>query len=75
MGQAMFAPYYTRFLVRTDDIRQVKQNKIALLLNIINPDNLQPILREFIVRISSHDLAPTLMGNVWFNMLGLRGRH
>jgi hypothetical protein len=52
MGQALFAPYYARFLLRTDDIRQVKQDKIALLLNIVNPDNLQPILREFIVRIS-----------------------
>ncbi|KIM84396.1 hypothetical protein PILCRDRAFT_818757 [Piloderma croceum F 1598] len=45
---ALFAPYYTRFLVRTDDIRQVKQDKISLLLNLITSDNLQAILREFI---------------------------
>lgn len=48
--QRLFAPYHTRFLVRIDDLRQVKLDKISILLNIMTPDNLQPILREFIVR-------------------------
>ncbi|KAG5646111.1 hypothetical protein DXG03_004350 [Asterophora parasitica] len=44
----LFAPFYPRFLLRTDDLRQVKQDKIKLLLNIINVDNYSAILREFI---------------------------
>ncbi|KAF8240686.1 hypothetical protein L208DRAFT_1231334 [Tricholoma matsutake] len=43
-----FAPFYTRFLVRTDDLRQVKQDKIKLLLNIITIDTYPAILRELI---------------------------
>ncbi|KAG6828949.1 hypothetical protein H0H87_000222 [Tephrocybe sp. NHM501043] len=45
----LFAPFYSRFLVRTDDLLQVKQDKIKLLLNIINVDNYPTILRELIV--------------------------
>jgi len=44
----LFTPYYPRFLLRTDDLRQVKQDKIRLLLRIVNPDTYQVILREFI---------------------------
>lgn len=48
-AQNLFAPFYPRFLLRTDDLRPVKQDKIRLLLRIVNPDSYQPILREFIV--------------------------
>jgi len=48
--QNLFAPFYTRFLVRTDDMRQVKQDKIKLLLNVITIDTYPAILRELIVR-------------------------
>ncbi|KAF8802473.1 hypothetical protein BYT27DRAFT_7112247 [Phlegmacium glaucopus] len=44
----LFSPYYTRFLVRSDDILQVKKDKIKLLLNVLTVDNYQGILREFI---------------------------
>ncbi|KAF8954115.1 adaptin N terminal region-domain-containing protein [Flammula alnicola] len=44
----LFAPYYTRFLVRTDDLTQVKKDKIRLLLRVLTPDNWAAILREFI---------------------------
>ncbi|GLB40583.1 putative non-SMC mitotic condensation complex subunit 1 [Lyophyllum shimeji] len=44
----LFAPFYLRFLVRTDDLRQVKRDKIRLLLNIITVENYSAILRELI---------------------------
>ncbi|KAG6812288.1 hypothetical protein H0H92_003597 [Tricholoma furcatifolium] len=44
----LFAPFYPRFLVRTDDVLQVKQEKIKLLLTIVNVDNFPTILRELI---------------------------
>ena len=49
VGQHLFSPYYTRFLVRSDDLPQVKKDKIKLLLNVLTIDNYQGILREFIV--------------------------
>ncbi|TFK40175.1 adaptin N terminal region-domain-containing protein [Crucibulum laeve] len=45
---SLFAPFYPRFLVRTDDMRQVKKDKIRLLLNVLNIDNYSAILRELI---------------------------
>ncbi|KAH9943703.1 adaptin N terminal region-domain-containing protein [Amylocystis lapponica] len=39
---------YVRFLVRADDVRQVKMDKIQLLRAIITVDNYQALLREFI---------------------------
>ncbi|KAL0954776.1 hypothetical protein HGRIS_003726 [Hohenbuehelia grisea] len=45
---SIFAPYYTRFFLRSDDLCQVKLDKIKILLCILNVDNYQPILREFI---------------------------
>lgn len=45
----LFAPYYARFLVRTDDLTQVKKDKIRLLLHVLTVDNWNAILREFIV--------------------------
>ena len=50
-GQHLFSPYYTRFLVRSDDLPQVKKDKIKLLLNVLTVDNYQGISREFIVRL------------------------
>ncbi|KAL1728455.1 adaptin N terminal region-domain-containing protein [Schizophyllum commune] len=44
----LFSPHHVRFLIRSTDARPVKLDKIRLLLNIINPDNYQAILREFI---------------------------
>ncbi|KAG6901132.1 hypothetical protein C0995_016713 [Termitomyces sp. Mi166 len=45
----LFAPFFARFLVRTDDLRQVKQEKIKLLLTILTADNYSVILRELVV--------------------------
>ncbi|KAI0788032.1 adaptin N terminal region-domain-containing protein [Fomes fomentarius] len=42
------AKSYTRFLVRADDARQVKKDKVRLLRSIVNLDNYSSLLREFI---------------------------
>jgi AP-3 complex subunit beta len=47
--QELFSPYYYHFLLRADDPREVKRDKIRLLLKILNSDNYGAILREFIV--------------------------
>ncbi|KIK10203.1 hypothetical protein K443DRAFT_126976 [Laccaria amethystina LaAM-08-1] len=44
----LFAPFYSRFLVRSDDFPQLKKDKIKLLLNVLSVDNYQTVLREFI---------------------------
>ncbi|TRM64961.1 adaptin N terminal region-domain-containing protein [Schizophyllum amplum] len=44
----LFAPHHIRFIVRSTDARPVKLDKIRLLLNIVDTDNNQAILREFI---------------------------
>ncbi|KAF5359621.1 hypothetical protein D9756_003261 [Leucocoprinus leucothites] len=44
----LFSPYHTRLFLRTDDSREVKRDKIRLLLRILNSDNYGAILREFI---------------------------
>ncbi|KAF9446612.1 hypothetical protein P691DRAFT_761494 [Macrolepiota fuliginosa MF-IS2] len=44
----LFSPYYSRFLSRTDDTREVKRDKIRLLLRILTLENYGAILREFI---------------------------
>ncbi|KAF8169768.1 adaptin N terminal region-domain-containing protein [Pholiota molesta] len=44
----LFAPFYARFLVRTDDLTQVKKDKIRLLLHVLTVDNWNAIMREFI---------------------------
>ncbi|KAJ7494593.1 adaptin N terminal region-domain-containing protein, partial [Mycena galericulata] len=41
-------PFYPQFLLRTDNLRQVKQDKIKILILLANPDTHQAILREFI---------------------------
>jgi len=41
--------HYTRFLVRCDDLKEVKKDKIRLMLNVVNGENWAAILREFIV--------------------------
>ena len=46
----LLAPHYPRFLVRCDDLREVKKDKIRLMLGIVNDENWAAILREFIVR-------------------------
>lgn len=50
----LFAPHYTRFLVRSDDLTVVKKAKIQLLLRLLTVDNWSSILREFVV--SAHPL-------------------
>ncbi|KAJ7052497.1 adaptin N terminal region-domain-containing protein [Mycena amicta] len=45
---ALFAHHYTQFLLRSDDLRQVKQDKLNLLLLVANQDTYQAVLREFI---------------------------
>ncbi|KAJ7650429.1 adaptin N terminal region-domain-containing protein [Roridomyces roridus] len=44
----LLAPFYPQFLLRTDDLRQVKKDKIKLLVILANPETHQAILREFI---------------------------
>ena len=52
--QGLFAPFYSRFLVRSDDFPQLKKDKIKLLLNVLTVDNYQTVLREFIVSLLSY---------------------
>lgn len=47
--QQLLVPFYTYFLVRTDDTRQVKKDKMRLLRTILNQETHQALLREFIV--------------------------
>ncbi len=49
--QNLFSPFYHQFLLRTDDLRQVKQDKIKVLLVLANFDTHQAVLREFIVSL------------------------
>ncbi|KAL1744133.1 adaptin N terminal region-domain-containing protein [Schizophyllum fasciatum] len=51
----LFAPHYTRFLGRSWDARPAKLDKIRLMLNILDADNHQAILREFIDYADSTD--------------------
>ncbi|KDQ53109.1 hypothetical protein JAAARDRAFT_137465 [Jaapia argillacea MUCL 33604] len=44
----LFAPFYTKILVRADDSTPVKRDKVKLLLTFLNTDNYQALLREFI---------------------------
>ncbi|KAF8150686.1 adaptin N terminal region-domain-containing protein [Crassisporium funariophilum] len=44
---SLFSPFYARFLVRSDDLIQVKKDKINLLLNVLTVDNYAAIMREF----------------------------
>ncbi|KZT29934.1 hypothetical protein NEOLEDRAFT_1055522 [Neolentinus lepideus HHB14362 ss-1] len=45
---ALFANHYARFLIRSDDIVQTKELKIKVLLSVLNHENHQALLREFI---------------------------
>nr|GAT60931.1 predicted protein [Mycena chlorophos] len=45
---ALFAAHYMQFLLRSDDLRVVKQHKLKLLLLLANQDTYPSILREFI---------------------------
>jgi AP-3 complex subunit beta len=51
--QDLLALHFTRFLVRCDDLGEVKKAKIRLMLNVVNDENWAAILREFIVRFLS----------------------
>ncbi|KAI0926282.1 hypothetical protein AcW1_008493 [Taiwanofungus camphoratus] len=42
------APFYARFLIRADDVRQVKRDKVRLLRAVMTVDNHQALLRELI---------------------------
>ncbi|KAH9481592.1 AP-3 complex subunit beta-2 [Psilocybe cubensis] len=44
----LFSPYYTRFLIRSDDISAVKKDKIKILLLVLTLDNYAAIMRELI---------------------------
>ncbi|KAI0366314.1 hypothetical protein BV20DRAFT_972039 [Pilatotrama ljubarskyi] len=44
----VLAKSYTQFLVRADDPRQVKRDKVRLLRSVINAENYPSLLREFI---------------------------
>ncbi|KAF8871773.1 armadillo-type protein [Infundibulicybe gibba] len=44
----LFSAFYPRYLLRSDDVRQVKRDKINLLLSVITFDTHQAILRELI---------------------------
>ncbi|PBK79829.1 hypothetical protein ARMGADRAFT_1021326 [Armillaria gallica] len=45
---ALFSPFYSRFILSSDDLRQVKIDKIKMMLIIVTFDNYPTILREFI---------------------------
>ncbi|KAJ4488147.1 adaptin N terminal region-domain-containing protein [Lentinula aciculospora] len=45
---SLFSPHYVRFFMLSDDSRQVKGEKIQLLVCLINYENHQPIFRELI---------------------------
>ncbi len=47
--QHLLVPSYLFFIVRADDIRQVKRDKMRLLRAVTTADNYQALLREFIV--------------------------
>ncbi|KAG7450937.1 uncharacterized protein BT62DRAFT_984252 [Guyanagaster necrorhizus] len=44
----LFSPFYSRFILSSDDLRQVKIDKIKMMLIIVTFDNYPTILREFI---------------------------
>lgn len=44
----LFSSHHARFLIRTGDPRQVKRNKIKVLLSLCSIENHQVLLREFI---------------------------
>ncbi|KAF9065321.1 adaptin N terminal region-domain-containing protein [Rhodocollybia butyracea] len=46
--QALFAPHYVRFFLFSEDSRQIKAEKIKLLVYLINYENHQAIFRELI---------------------------
>ncbi|OCH90335.1 hypothetical protein OBBRIDRAFT_793423 [Obba rivulosa] len=54
LSQAL-SPFYTRFLVRASDIRQVKKDKVRLLRAVISVDNYQALLREFVTYAEDTD--------------------
>ncbi|KIP11063.1 hypothetical protein PHLGIDRAFT_125175 [Phlebiopsis gigantea 11061_1 CR5-6] len=43
----LLVPAYTYFLIRSDDIPQVKKDKMRLLSMVLDHDNYQTLLREF----------------------------
>ncbi|KAJ3829990.1 adaptin N terminal region-domain-containing protein [Lentinula raphanica] len=45
---SLFSPYFVRFFMLLDDSRQVKAEKIKLLVSLINYENHQSIFRELI---------------------------
>ncbi|EPQ54294.1 hypothetical protein GLOTRDRAFT_62844 [Gloeophyllum trabeum ATCC 11539] len=57
----LFSAYYPRFLVRSDDIAQAKELKAKVLLTILNHENHQALLREFIDY--ANDTDDTLVGH------------
>ncbi|KAL6307582.1 adaptin N terminal region-domain-containing protein [Sparassis latifolia] len=51
----VLAPYYCRFLVRAQDVREVKRDKVRLLRAVLSMENYQSLLREFIVYTDDAD--------------------
>ncbi|KAI5121230.1 hypothetical protein M0805_007237 [Coniferiporia weirii] len=51
----LFVPYYTRFLIRTTDIREVKRDKLRILLRLLSSENYQVLLSEFVVYAEDPD--------------------
>lgn len=56
--QSALAPFYARFLIRADDVRQVKRDKVRLLRAVMTVDNHQALLRELIVSSGDHIPQP-----------------
>ncbi|KAH8100165.1 adaptin N terminal region-domain-containing protein [Cristinia sonorae] len=44
----LLVPHHAAFFVRTDDIQQIKRDKMQLLRTVISAENYQVLLREFI---------------------------
>ncbi|KAH8117745.1 adaptin N terminal region-domain-containing protein [Phellopilus nigrolimitatus] len=51
----LLVPHYSRFFIRTTDIREVKRDKLRVLLKLLTPENHQVLLREFVVYAEDPD--------------------
>ncbi|KAL5526852.1 APL6 [Sanghuangporus sanghuang] len=53
----LFRHHYSRFLVRTTDLRETKRLKLLILLKLLSSENYQILLREFVVYAADDDVA------------------
>ncbi|KAL5503884.1 APL6 [Sanghuangporus vaninii] len=53
----LFRHHYSRFFVRTTDLRETKRLKLLILLKLLSSENYQILLREFVVYAADDDVA------------------